>query len=85
MGLYILLIDPVRRNDAKVERAIERTAIALHRAIGVSFALAGTVFTRMGEALRSAGGRLNKENVADSPAPDGQEPSSGSPDWEQPS
>lgn len=30
MGFYRFLLDPIRRNDARLERAIERTSIRLH-------------------------------------------------------
>jgi len=42
MGLYRLLLDPVRRNDARLEKAIERTSVALHQGTGALLAGTGT-------------------------------------------
>ena len=36
MAFYRLLIEPVRRNDARLEMAISRTSIALHKATGAA-------------------------------------------------
>jgi membrane-associated phospholipid phosphatase len=58
MGFYRLLLEPVRRNDARLEKAVERTAIVLHEATGAGLAAAGAALTRAGGALHRAGGRL---------------------------
>lgn len=60
MGLYRLLLDPVRRNDARLEKAIERTSIALHRGTGALLAAAGAALAHAGGALRQTGQHLHK-------------------------
>lgn len=60
MGLYRLLLDPVRRNDARLEKAIERTSIALHRGIAALLGGAGTVLAHAGGTLRHTGQHLHK-------------------------
>jgi lipid A 4'-phosphatase len=60
MALYRLLLDPVRRNDARLEKAIERSAVALHRAGGRVLAGAGTALAYAGSALRRTGQNLHK-------------------------
>jgi lipid A 4'-phosphatase len=59
MALYRLLLDPVRRNDARTEKAIEQTAVALHRAVGGVLARAGTALARAGSTLRHTGRHLH--------------------------
>jgi lipid A 4'-phosphatase len=60
MACYRLLLDPVRRNDARLEKAIERTSVALHRAGGRILAGAGTVLAYAGSSLRRTGQNLHK-------------------------
>ncbi len=60
MGLYRLLLDPVRRNDARLEKAIERTSIALHRGTAALLAGAGTALAHAGGTLRHTGQHLHK-------------------------
>jgi lipid A 4'-phosphatase len=57
MGLYSLLLDPIRRNDARLEKAIERTSFALHRGTGALLAGLGTALAHAGGTLRDAGQR----------------------------
>ena len=38
MALYRLLLDPLRRNDARLERGVERVSVGLHRFIGALLA-----------------------------------------------
>jgi len=63
MVFYRLLIDPVRRNDARLEKAIEQTSVALHRAGGAVLARAGTALARAGSALRHTGQHLHKRTI----------------------
>ncbi len=63
MGLYRLLLDPVRRNDARLEKAIERTAVALHRGCGEVLARIGTALARAGSALRNTGHHLHRRTT----------------------
>jgi lipid A 4'-phosphatase len=60
MALYRLLLDPVRRNDARLEAAITRVSLALHRGVAALLSGAGTVLVRIGGALREAGKHLHK-------------------------
>ena len=60
MGLYRLQLDPVRRNDARLEKAIERTSIALHRGTAALLAGAGTALAQAGGMLRHTGQHLHK-------------------------
>ena len=41
VALYRLLLDPVRRNDARLERGVERLSAALHRLIGAALGATG--------------------------------------------
>jgi len=59
MALYRLLLDPVRRNDARTEKAIEQTALALHRAVGGVLARVGALLARAGSTLRHTGQHLH--------------------------
>jgi len=63
MAFYLLLMQPIRRNDARVERIIERGAIALHRNIGALLSQAGTVLARTGSTLRQTGQNLHKRTA----------------------
>lgn len=63
MGLYRLLLDPVRRNDARIEKAVERTSVALHRVGGEVLARAGTLLARAGSSLRHTGQHLHKRTT----------------------
>lgn len=60
MAFYRLLIEPVRRNDARLEKAISRTSIALHKATGAALAGAGTALAHAGGGLRHTGQHLHK-------------------------
>ena len=57
IGFYWLLLDPIRRSDARLETAIERGAIALHRRASRLLAGAGAALTHAGRALGHAGQR----------------------------
>jgi lipid A 4'-phosphatase len=60
MALYRLLLEPVRRNDARLEKAVEQTSLALHRAGGSILARVGTALGRAGSALRHTRQHLHK-------------------------
>jgi lipid A 4'-phosphatase len=60
MACYRLLLDPVRRNDARLERGIERVSVALHRLIGAALGAAGQALAGAGSSLRSTGQHLHK-------------------------
>lgn len=68
MGFYWLLLNPARRNDALLEKAIERAAIKLHKFGGVLISTIGKMLTHVGRTLQSSGRRLQKQNVADQAA-----------------
>jgi len=63
MGLYFLLLDPVRRNDARLERLIERASIALHRNTAALLSGAGTAMAHAGSTLRHTGHHLHKRTA----------------------
>ena len=54
MALYLCLIDPVRRNDVRVEHAITRTAAVLHRGVASILNGTGFVLVTAGDCLRAA-------------------------------
>ena len=58
--LYRLLLNPVRRNDARLETLIERASIALHRGTGAALARFGTALAQAGGSLRQTGRHLHK-------------------------
>ncbi|MGH6736461.1 MAG: phosphatase PAP2 family protein [Methyloceanibacter sp.] len=60
MGFYRLLLDPLRRNDARLERAVERTSVALHKGTGAALAGLGTALAHAGGTLRHTGQHLHK-------------------------
>jgi len=60
MALYRLLLDPLRRNDARLERGVERVSIGLHRFIGAVLGGAGQALTSAGSSLRATGQHLHK-------------------------
>lgn len=60
MLLYRLLIDPVRRNDARLERGIERVSVGLHWGTGALLAGAGAALASAGGTLRETGQHLHK-------------------------
>jgi hypothetical protein len=60
VALYRLLLDPVRRNDARLERGVERVSVALHRLIGAALGAAGQALAGAGSTLRSTGQHLHK-------------------------
>jgi membrane-associated phospholipid phosphatase len=61
MALYYLLLDPVRRNDARMEKLIERFAVSLHRNTGALLTGAGTAMAHAGSTLRQTGQNLHKQ------------------------
>ena len=63
MALYRLLLDPLRRNDERLERGMTRASVALHRGLAAGLAGAGWVLSKAGAALREAGQHL-RERVA---------------------
>jgi len=60
MALYFLLLDPVRRNDARTEKLIERFAVSLHRSTAALLSGAGTAIAHAGSTLRHTGQHLHK-------------------------
>ena len=60
MGLYRLLLDPIRRNDARLEKGIERISIALHRGTAALLAGTGIALAHAGATLRHTGQHLHK-------------------------
>jgi lipid A 4'-phosphatase len=64
MALYRLLLHPFRRNDAKLERGIERVAVRLHQATAGLLAGSGQALTFAGTALRDSGQHLHKRVAA---------------------
>jgi uncharacterized membrane protein YfcA len=59
-GLYRLLLDPVRRNDARLEKGMERVSVALHRWTGTLLAGAGAGLAAAGASLKETGRHLQK-------------------------
>ena len=59
-ALYRVLLDPVRRNDARLERGVEAASVALHRFIGALLGAAGGALAEAGSSLRSTGQHLHK-------------------------
>lgn len=66
MALYRLLLDPIRRNDARLERGVERASVALHRGIGTLLGGGGPGPRSGGPALPS--GRPGSTCTSASPA-----------------
>jgi lipid A 4'-phosphatase len=60
VALYRLLLDPVRRNDARLERGVERLSAALHRLIGAALGATRQSLAGAGSTLRSTGRHLHK-------------------------
>ncbi len=60
MALYRLLLDPLRRNDARLERGVERVSIGLHRFIGAALGGVGQALASAGSSLRTTGQHLHK-------------------------
>ena len=60
VALYRLLLDPVRRNDARLERGVERLSAALHRLIGAALGATGQALAGAGSTLRLTGRHLHK-------------------------
>ncbi len=54
MALYLRLIDPLRRNDAKVERAIVRTAVVLQGGVAAMLGGIGFVLMTIGYGFHAA-------------------------------
>ena len=63
MAFYLLLMDPIRRNDVRVEKMIERGAVALHRNVGAFLSGTGTVLARAGSTMRQTGQTLHKRTA----------------------
>jgi hypothetical protein len=59
VALYRLLIHPARRNDAMIERGIERFSVALHRGTGALLAGAGAALAHAGSTLKETGENLH--------------------------
>ena len=59
MALYRLLLDPLRRNDERMERGIVASR-ATHRGLGALLAGAGWALTKAGAGQRQAGQYLHK-------------------------
>jgi lipid A 4'-phosphatase len=60
VAAYRLLLHPARRNDAALEKGIERFSIALHRGIGALLARAGGALAHVGGTLKETGQNLHK-------------------------
>ncbi|MGH6832091.1 MAG: hypothetical protein ACRECM_03580, partial [Methyloceanibacter sp.] len=60
LAFYGLLLDPVRRNDARLERGVERVSIELHRSAGALLGGVGEALTSAGSSLRTSGPHLHK-------------------------
>jgi hypothetical protein len=60
VALYRLLLDPIRRNDARLERGIERVSVVLHRLIAGALGATGRVLAGAGSSLRETGQHLHK-------------------------
>jgi hypothetical protein len=69
IGFYRLLLNPIRRNDARLEKAIERGAIALHKGTSRVLAGAGAALAYSGGALGRAGRRWQNHIASLKPAP----------------
>ena len=59
VALYRLLIHPARRNDAMIERGLERFSVMLHRGTGALLAGAGAALAHAGGALKDSGQNLH--------------------------
>jgi lipid A 4'-phosphatase len=59
-ALYRLLLDPARRNDARLERGIEQMSIRLHRALAAGLAATGVALADAGASLRATGQHLQR-------------------------
>lgn len=60
MALYRLLLDPLRRNDERMERGIVVASRVIHRSLGTLLAGAGWALAKAGAGLRQAGRYLHK-------------------------
>jgi len=60
MALSRVLLDPIRRNDARLERGVEWVSIRLHRLVGAGLGAAGQALAGAGSSLRSTGQHLHK-------------------------
>jgi lipid A 4'-phosphatase len=59
VALYRLLIHPARRNDAMIERGLERFSVMLHRGTGALLAGAGAVLAHAASTLKETGQNLH--------------------------
>jgi len=57
-ALYSLLLTPLRRSDAALERGLERVSAHLHRLTGMALDAAGQTLATAGASLRSTGQHL---------------------------
>lgn len=62
-ALYRFLLEPLRRNDAALERGLERAFMRLHRVVGTVLAAIGEGLANLGSSLRSRGQHL-RDRVA---------------------
>jgi lipid A 4'-phosphatase len=60
VALYRLLLHPARRNDARLEKGIERFSVVLHRGTGALLAGAGAALANAGGTLKETGQNLHK-------------------------
>ena len=60
MALHRLLLEPGRRNDARLEKGIERFSVVLHRGTGALLAGAGAALANAGGTLKETGQNLHK-------------------------
>jgi lipid A 4'-phosphatase len=60
VALYRLLLDPIRRNDARLERGIEGVSVRLHHAVGAALGATGQALASAGSTLRATGQHLHK-------------------------
>jgi len=60
MALYRLLLDPVRRNDARLERWLALASATLHRGVGATLTAIGSALAKAGLRLRETGQHLHK-------------------------
>ena len=59
VALYRLLLDPIKRNDAKLERSIEQVAVRFHQGTAALLGASGHALTFAGTALRDSGRHLH--------------------------
>jgi lipid A 4'-phosphatase len=62
--LYRLLIDPIRRSDARLETGLEGAGVRLHQASGKMFAEAGKSLALARNTLRDSARHLHSRIAA---------------------